>query len=136
MSLNFRIVEGDHEDYWDTYEEFISLYNANLIPVTKIREKLNLTVGHYNRFRERALEENRISLDVRNPSIRMKHNPKSFRNYYKTSQGYQVVKTVYGKTMSYGYYKTEEDAKKVVAALRKCNWNKHELLRITRELGV
>ena len=60
------------------------------------------------------------------------------KNYYydKLWKRYRVTKTVNGKKTSYGTYATEEEAEAVVRELKKCSWDKKQLLRIKNELGI
>ena len=66
--MKFNLIEGDPEDYWEKYEQFIKLYNDNQIKVTEIKKRLNLTNGEYRRYRRHAIKENRLDIDTRNPN--------------------------------------------------------------------
>lgn len=46
------------------------------------------------------------------------------RNYHKANDNFNVTKSINNKEISFGYYKTEEEAQKVVEILRILNWNK------------
>ena len=48
--MKFNLIEGDPEDYWEKYEQFIKLYNNNENKVTEIKKRLNLTNGEYRRY--------------------------------------------------------------------------------------
>ena len=61
-------------------------------------------------------------------------NPKNSIRHH--SGGFVLEKTINGKTVYYGYYKTLETAEKVKQKLIQCNWNKKYLPLIHKELGV
>ena len=58
--MNFTIVEGEDPHYYDQYEDFVRLYNECRITVGEIRVKLGISLNKYLRYREKALEENKI----------------------------------------------------------------------------
>lgn len=64
---NFRVIEGEPVDYWDDYENFIKLYNSNKISVKDLRKKLDISQNKYRKYREKALNENRLNIDLRSP---------------------------------------------------------------------
>lgn len=64
---NFRVIEGEPADYWDDYEDFIKLYNSNKISVKDIRKKLDISQNKYRKYREKALNENRLNIELRSP---------------------------------------------------------------------
>ena len=139
--MNFNIIEGEPEDYWDDYEEFIELYNANELRVTEIRDKLQLSQNKYRRYREHAFKENRLEFDKRNPNIRKQRGRRPMKKlhpkyYYKEGKQYYVRKRVNGEFVYYGAYASQGIAEEVVKKLKECNWNKKELSRIQKELGV
>lgn len=80
--LKFTITEGEHKDYWANYDEFIQLYNNNKLKVSEIREKLDLSQSRYKRYREKALEEDKLTIDKRNPRINKtkKHDKNKLNN--------------------------------------------------------
>ena len=67
MRPNFNIVEEDEGDFWSEYEEFIKEWNEGKLLVKEIREKLGIPVSKYRQYRERALNENRLDMDMRHP---------------------------------------------------------------------
>ena len=60
------------------------------------------------------------------------------KNYYydKIWKNYRISRTHKGKTTSYGTYKTEKEAIKVVEKLTECNWDKTQLPSILKELKI
>lgn len=135
MTLTFNIVEGEPEDYWENYEEFLRLYNENTMPVKRIKEKLNLNETKYNQYRKRAIEENRLESRYNVYTKRGSYTPATYchQTAYNT---FSVQKYMNGKSVSFGTYKNKRTAKKVVEKLKECNWDKNELPRIKREVGV
>lgn len=79
MSLNFHVVEGEDENYWAKYEQFIKLWNNGRITVKKIKSKLDLSQSKYKQYRDRALEENRLDIDIRSPrqSVKRGHHTRT-----------------------------------------------------------
>ena len=65
--VNFNVVEGEKEDFWDKYEEFIQQWNNGKLTVKEIRENLGIPVSKYRQYREKALNENRLDIDLRSP---------------------------------------------------------------------
>lgn len=59
--INFNIVEGSDEEYYSKYEEFIEYYNNTDLTVNEIRLKLDLNTYKLKKYREKALEENRLT---------------------------------------------------------------------------
>lgn len=80
MRPNFNVVEGTNSDFWNQYEEFIQLWNEGKLKVREIQEHLGLPVSKYRQYRERALNENRLDIDLRSPknSAKRGHPTRSF----------------------------------------------------------
>lgn len=138
--MNFKVVEGELDTYWDNYEKFIELYNENSIPVKKIKEDLELSPKKYMRYRERAIEENRLNFDTRQPIYTRKNNMGCYykpKYYSKTKEGrFKVFKMLNGKSVNYGTYSSEDEAKMVVGELKKLDWDKKQLGNIISKLDL
>lgn len=67
MKPNFNIVEGEPEDYWDDYEEFIQQWNNGEIKVKTIQKNLDLSQSKYRQYRDKGFAENRLDVDLRSP---------------------------------------------------------------------
>lgn len=80
MRPNFNVVEGANGDFWDKYEEFIKQWNEGKLKVREIQENLGLPVSKYRQYRDRALNENRLDIDMRSPK-----NSAKRRNHTRTS---------------------------------------------------
>lgn len=80
MRPNFNVVEGATGDFWDKYEEFIKQWNEGKLKVREIQENLGLPVSKYRQYRDRALNENRLDIDMRSP-----RNSAKRRNHTRTS---------------------------------------------------
>lgn len=134
--INFHIVEGEPEDFWDHYQKFITLYNENIMPVKRIKEKLRLSESKYNQYRNRAIEENKLEPRYNvYTSKRGSYTPATYC-HQTACNTYSVQKWMGDKSVSFGTYKNKRTAKKVVEKLKECNWNKEELPRIKREMGI
>lgn len=133
--MNFKIVEGTNRDYWDNYEEFIQLYNENKIPVKQIKETLQLTNSKYTQYKEKAIEENR--LNKRTP-VYQKGEKFTYPKYYHKNGQHQFIisKNDGEKTIHYGSYEDENITKKIVEKLKHAEWDKKELPRILKEVGL
>lgn len=67
MRPNFNVVEGTNSDFWNQYEEFIKQWNDGKLKVREIQENLGLPVSKYRQYRDRALNEKRLDIDMRSP---------------------------------------------------------------------
>ena len=138
--VNFTISEHTPEEYWRDYEEFIRLYNSNELRIKDIKKQLNLSVGKYRDYREKAIEENRLDFDTRKPQYYKKKQNKPLRaetakHYHKCSKGgYTVSKSMNNREVYFGHYPTEDIAKQIVAKLKRVDWDKRELSRIQSEV--
>lgn len=137
--MKFNLIEGDPEDYWEKYEQFIKLYNNNEIKVTEIKKQLNLTNGEYRRYRRHAIKENRLDIDTRNPNYqslvgRPKKQKPPVKNYSRSGGRFYVSKNINGERISFGGYSSERIAKQIVSKLKECNWDKTQLHRIQKEV--
>lgn len=79
MRPNFNVVEGEKGDFWDKYEEFIQLWNEGKLMIKEIRETLDIPVSKYRQYREKALNENRLDIDIRSPknSVKRGHHTRT-----------------------------------------------------------
>lgn len=59
--VKYNIVEGSDEEYYDKYEEYIKYYNDGDLTVNEIRLKLGLNTYKLKKYREKAIEENRLT---------------------------------------------------------------------------
>lgn len=89
MRPNFNIVEEDAEDFWDKYEEFIQHWNEGKLKVKEIQENLGIPVSKYRQYRERALNENRLDIDIRSPrnSVKRGHHT---RTQFTSKRGSEI----------------------------------------------
>lgn len=145
--VTFKIVENSSPTYMEKYEEFVELYNNPEITVEDIRKKLGWRTKIYNDARTRALKEKRIK-DRRSPNsiknckgrpVKPKHQPKYY--YYDRVYGkFVIVKRYYVNEKDimvyYGRYDREDIAIKIVAELKKVDWDKKKLPQIKKELGL
>ena len=64
---HFNIVEGENSSFWDKYEEFIQQWNEGKLLVKEIRENLGISISKYNQYRDKAISEGRLDIDLRSP---------------------------------------------------------------------
>ena len=145
--LRFRVIENSPPTYAEKYEEFIQLYNDPDIIVEDIRKKLGWTIKVYGDARKQALREGRIkdrrTINMQKSKGRQR-KPKFQPKYYSYDRGqrkYQVSKRYYhdGEYYDvhyYGSYANEKDAQKIVAELKKVNWDITKLKEIQERLGI
>lgn len=76
---NFNVVEGENSSFWDNYEEFIQLWNEGKLLVKQIRENLDLSPSKYNQYRDKAMSEGRLDIDIRSPqnSVKRGHHTRT-----------------------------------------------------------
>lgn len=67
MTINFRIVEGENNSFWDKYEEFVKLWNDEKYTVKEIRKILGISLSKYYQYRDKGFSENRLDPDLRSP---------------------------------------------------------------------
>lgn len=114
---NFRIIENNNEV---DYEEFKKDYSNSSLLKEEIRKKYDLRPSDFKDLVKKCEDEGVIR-----ERPRKKHIFKNFsKYYYKTKKGYVVTKYVGNKSVYYGQYKYEEDAKKIVEWLKEHNWDK------------
>lgn len=139
MSIDFKIVEDAPEFTNEVYNEFVNLYNSDVM-VKNIYKQLDLTPKKYCKLRRKALDNGDI-VDRRGLKEYKAYN-KPFRrgqvkNYYCNGvNSFVVRKVVDGNQIYFGSYKTESDAKQIVEKLKQVNWDKNELNRIRDEVLI
>ena len=130
--VQFNIIEGEPDDYWDHYEAFVKLYNNEKHSVTDIQKILELSQAKYRRYRSKALIENRLKNPRNRTGNRYGYKPKY---YTKTSRNsFTVKKWINGANHSFGTYPSKEIAEKIVRKLMQCNWDRTQLNRIKQEV--
>ena len=126
--MNFNIVDGDR-DYLELAGEYARLYNNHKIPVSEIRERLNLSQNKHYRLlaycREHGLVKPRYKYNKWDK--RPKNEKKSIKNYTivkdKHHRYYAVRKFIKDKEYHFATFKKEEQAQRMVELLRECNWD-------------
>lgn len=108
-----------------TYEEFVKVYNEHKISVEHIKKIFGR--AKYDRYRKQGLKQGDIT--QRPHSLKFGKDDFGVKHYHydKQRQQYRVRKVIKGKYHSYGFYDKEEDAQKVVAILKKYDWDKTKL---------
>lgn len=108
--MNFNIVDGTPINYEEVKQAYL-----NGVRGENLREMFNLGSSSYKRLLKSFREEG-ITVQGKDTA----------RNYYKqTIHGqdyYTVYKTVKGKKIYFGHFKTEKEAKDHVEYLKKNNW--------------
>lgn len=117
-----NIVEGNDDDL---YQKFVELYNNLGFRVSDIVKTLGITMKRYYNLREKA---------IRNGDVISRKNPS--KNYSFNNGRWTVRKFVDGKQRIFGTYGSEEDAARMVEALKEVDWDKSQYWRIRYELGI
>lgn len=120
MGVNYRIVEGDYSKY----DEFVRLYNDYSLDVLEIKRQIGNNI--YSKLRKEALENG----DIKPRPFNLRRNIRYKYYHYDKNRGqYRVRKVKNGKYMSFGFYDTEEEAKKKVEQLLAVDWDINKLGR-------
>ena len=133
--VNFKVIDGD-DSFYTKADTFIRLYTDKKYTIESICSELNLTVNQYNRLRDYCAEFKGLSVKNKIGKFKKCNGSVSLPKYYsRTMFGtFQVRKTVNGKVIAYGVYKTPEIADAIVERLIECDWDKNELERIRKEV--
>lgn len=127
--VNFNIIENYQESN-ETYERFIELYNEDILTITEIQKLLDLSSNRYLKFRKKAIQENKLT-------IQRGCHIKQPKYYYKHSSGrYEVRKTIHGNMVNFGSYSSESIAQGIVKKLIEHNWDKKMLPLIQKEVAA
>lgn len=130
--MNFKVVDGDTLSN-EEYETLKAEYLDTNIRVVEILKRHGLTATVWAGIRKRITEETGfIRSQQRKPEKRKVSNI----SFHRSNGRYCVHKGKNNKTISYGYYYSYEDARKVRDELLKVDWDKSELPRIKRGLGL
>lgn len=111
---NFNIVEGEEEDFWDKYLEFVEEYNNPDILAKSIPKKLGITQCKYRQYFARAVEEKLIDPEMRSPANTKKRPyAKTILNEIKEKQGkvYKYVEATWFEI----HCKDKNEVKKIIA---------------------
>lgn len=139
-AVTFRIIENPIDPLIGIYEDFKKDYMNTSLKVDIIKATYNLSDKQYKRLIDKVYLN--TGFRRRNPQ---KHVPKKNINppqYYgvlldiKGNPTYQVQKSIKGNTIYFGCYHDKKVAELIIQKLKECNWNKSELPRIRKELGV
>ena len=125
--MNFNVVDGDR-DYLKLADEYARLYNNHKIPVSEIRERLNLSQNKHYRLlaycREHGLVKPRYKY---NKWDKRREAKKPIKNYTivkdKHYRYYAVRKFIKDKEYHFATFKKEEQAQRMVELLKECNWD-------------
>ena len=121
--MNFNVVDGDR-DYLELAGEYARLYNNHKIPVSEIRERLNLSQNKHYRLlaycREHEMVKPRYKYNKWDK--RLKKEKKSIKNYTivndKHYRYYAVRKFIKDKEYHFATFKKEEQAQRMVELLK------------------
>lgn len=110
--MNFRVIEGVHDDFSSIYDDFEKDYLDTVLTNEQIRKKYDLSKKKFFKICRLVKENN--SLDKR---------PSYPKNYYKHDTGFLIAKKINGKIRYLGHVPTEELAIKAVEICKLLNWN-------------
>lgn len=79
--------------------------------------------GIFNTLEEAIEERNKLSKSGWDTSLMKKSEKIETKNYFKTSSGYYVKKTINNQNYNFGRYDTEKEAQTRVEFLKKHNWD-------------
>ena len=108
-----------------SYEEFCRLYNERKISTDDI--KLKVGRKNYIKYREKALKNHDIKQRPFNLRFGREIFPYKYYHFDKSRGKFRVHKITNGEYVSYGFFETEEEAKKMVKKCKKLNWNEKEI---------
>lgn len=120
--VNVNIIEGNDDNL---YQKFVELYNNIGFRVSDIVKTLGITMKRYYDLREKA---------IRNGDVISRKSPS--KNYSFNNGRWTVRKFIDGKQRIFGTYGSEEDAARMVEALKEVDWDKSQYWRIRYELGI
>ena len=110
-----------------SYEEFCKLYNAKEISTEDIKKIVGRR--NYANYRKQALKNNDIRQRPSNLRFGVQFNKYKYYHFDKDMGMYRVHKVKNGEYTSYGFFKTEEEAKEMVEKCKKLNWDKNKIKR-------
>ena len=131
--LNFRIVEGETPIDIDM-EAFIHDYQYSNLNVKQLKKKYNLSAAEYNKIKKQLLQKGLRKGSTYSQGGLVYSN--WGKNYNEHKGSWRVTKSINSELQYYGSYNTEEEAQKVATALREADWDKEQLPRILKELGI
>ena len=111
-----------------TYEEFVKLYNDKSVSTEDIKKILGRK--NYIKHRKLALKNNDVKQRPSNLRFGRQLDCYKYYHFDKSRGMYRVHKVKNGKYVSYGFFNTEEEAKKRVEQCKKLEWNEEEINRI------
>ena len=125
--MNFNIVDGDR-DYLELAGEYARLYNNHKIPVSEIRERLNLSQNKHYRLLAYCREHEMVKPRYKyNKWDKRREVKKPIKNYTivkdKHYRYYAVRKFIKDKEYHFATFKKEEQAQRMVELLKECNWD-------------
>lgn len=104
-----------------SYEYFIELYNGRSVPVDEIKKELGR--ANYERYRKIALKRGDISQRPFNLRFNGDDDKVKYYHFDKKRKKYRVRRVIKGKYNDYGFYESENEAKKVVKILKSNDWD-------------
>lgn len=117
---------------YESSEKYIYKYNNRWTIIRKINQKRTV-FGSYIDFKEAKKVKNELE------QLNWQVNPQDYlgdRYIHKEHKAYKIIKHNGKKSIRYGTYHDLKTARKVRDMLIECNWNKENLPKIKKELGV
>lgn len=134
---NFRIIENAPRKEINL-EEFEEDFKLKEMTIKELKQKYDIGEAEYRRLKKELAEKGvyRTTPYGRKPKPKRIRHSNWGKNYSYRDGAWNISKIINGKSLFYGRYKTENDAQKVVIELRKCDWDKNQLPKILKELGI
>lgn len=127
--MNFNIVEQKSSDFFEVYET-IKKDVLDGVLVSEIREKYNLGNGQWLKFRKKLVEEGLIQTQ--------QDRIDNAKYYYfnKSKKVFCVKRRINRKHIEFFWSKSEKECQMVVDKLHQYGWDKSNMPRIKKELGL
>lgn len=127
--MNFNIVEQKSSDFFEVYET-IKKDVLDGVLVSEIREKYNLGNGQWLKFRKKLVEEGLIQTQ--------QDRIDNAKYYYfnKSKKVFCVKRRINRKHIEFFWSKSEKECQMVVDKLHEYGWDKSNMPRIKKELGL
>lgn len=127
--MNFNIVEQKSSDFFEMYET-IKKDVLDGVFVSEIREKYNLGNGQWLKFRKKLVEEGLIQ------SQQDRIDNAKYYYFNKSKKVFCVKRRINRKHIEFFWSKSEKECQMVVDKLHEYGWDKSNMPRIKKELGL
>lgn len=135
--VNVRWVDESPEKWEECYDEIKKDYVDRVISTEEIMEKYDLTSHRWAELSKRIRNETGFIRKKGTKYGNRRARCYAFAKYYIFRRGrWEVYKCLDGKTMYFGVYSSEGEARLVVEKLKEVNWDKAQLGKIQEEVAL